>query len=340
MSWFDTSHSRKNLLTGEWVLVSPHRTERPWQGQLEMAEESLLSKYKADCYLCPGNERAGGIRNPDYSGTFVFDNDFAALARSSSEMEQADPLLVCRDESGRCRVVCYSERHDVRLATMRPRDIAAALATMFAEFDELDRDDNISYVQMFENRGAMMGCSNMHPHAQIWATSHVPNEPAKERRTQQAYFATNQSPLLGDYLQRELDLSERVVFENSSFVALVPYWATWPYETLILPRIPVAAPTELDATAVYDLGCALRQVIDAYDHMFHTSTPYSMGFHPRPSDRGDDSSWVFHAHLCPPLLRSATVRKHMVGFEMFGMPQRDLTPELAAQWLRKNLVQQ
>lgn len=340
MSWLDTSHSRKNLLTGEWVLVSPHRTERPWQGQLEMAEESLLSKHRADCYLCPGNQRSGGIRNPAYSGTFIFDNDFAALARTGIEMDQADPLLVSRAESGRCRVVCYSDRHDLRLATMRPRDIATALAAMFREFDELDQDDDISYVQIFENRGTMMGCSNMHPHAQIWATSHVPNEPAKERDSQRAYFAEHGSPLLTDYLQRELAGRERVIFENAHFVALVPYWATWPYEVLILPRDEIAAPTELADGAVYDLGRAMRQVLDAYDQMFHTSTPYSLGFHPRPSDGGDNSGWIFHVHINPPLLRSATVRKHMVGFEMFSMPQRDLTPELAAQRLKDNLVKQ
>lgn len=340
MSWFDTSHSRFNPLTGDWVLVSPHRTERPWQGQIELAEESPLSKYKHDCYLCPGNERAGGIVNPDYTGTFVFDNDFAALARNATEIEQSDPMFQSRSESGRCRVVSYTERHDLRLATMRPRDIAASLQAMFAEFTELDSDPGISYVQIFENRGTMMGCSNMHPHAQIWATSSLPNEPARERSAQQSWFDEQGTPLLMDYLQRELDADERIVFANDHFVAMVPYWATWPYETLILPREHVREPGELSGKAVYDLGCTLRQVIDAYDHLFHTATPYSLGFHPRPSDGGHDEGWVFHAHINPPLLRSATVRKHMVGFEMFGMPQRDLMPELAAERLRANLVRQ
>ena len=340
MSWFDTSHSRKNLLTGEWVLVSPHRTERPWQGQLELAEESPLSKYKPDCYLCPGNERAGGIRNPDYRGAFVFSNDFSALAQSSAEMEVADPLLMSRSEAGSCRVVCYSERHDLRLANMRPRDIAAALKTVFDEFAELDRRDDIGYVQIFENRGTMMGCSNIHPHAQIWATGNVPNEPEKERAQQREYFDQTGRALLADYVERELEAGERIVFANDYFVVLVPYWAAWPYEAMILPRQAVAGPEELDEYAVYDLGCALRQLLDAYDQMFHTATPYSLGFHPRPSDGGDHRGWVFHAHVNPPLLRSATVRKHMVGFEMFAMPQRDLTPELAAAQLRDNLVRQ
>lgn len=337
MSGRRESHSRQNLLTGEWVLVSPHRTERPWQGQLDEPEADTAADYEPDCYLCPGNSRAGGHRNPDYRGAFVFDNDFPALlpAEAGATEDRGQPLFRSRPETGRCRVVCYSERHDLRLATMTVDQIAAALEAMFAEFRTLDRRDDIGYVQMFENRGAMMGCSNMHPHAQIWATRNVPNEPGKELQTQLAYFRRHSRPMLLDYLQRELELDERVVAANDRFAAVVPYWAVWPYEALILPRRPLASPDDFDSDDVAGLAETFKRVLSAYDSLFAASVPYSMGFHPRPSDGNDCAGWIFHAHIYPPLLRSATVRKHMVGFEMLGMPQRDLTPELAAERLRE-----
>ena len=329
-----SSHSRRNLLTGDWVLVSPQRTERPWQGQIEDVEQDAASDYQDDCYLCPGNARAGGHTNPGYTETFVFDNDYPALS-ATTVLPSDDALLQHRSETGRCRVVCYTAKHGQRLATMDESAAVIALRALFSEFAELDNDPSISYVQMFENRGTMMGCSNLHPHAQIWATSAMPNEPAKERVTEREYHAANQRPLLRDYLDRELQSGERVVCQNDSFVSLVPFWATWPYETLIVPRQDISEPGELTAASLGALADALQTTLQACDSLFGTSTPYSMGFHPRPSDGEDCSGWIFHVHIYPPLLRSATVRKHMVGFEMLAMPQRDLTPELAAERLRQ-----
>lgn len=335
----NTSHSRLNLLTGEWLLVSPHRTERPWQGQVEEIEAESDVQWDADCYLCPRNSRAGNNENPDYRGCFVFDNDFPALTAAPGP-DGSDAMLQSRSETGRCRVLCYTERHDLRLATMSLADVSHALHALFTEFRQLDEQDGIGYVQMFENRGQMMGCSNMHPHAQIWATQHVPTEALKELEQQRRYLEKHGSPLLMDYLAKELTDGARVVFESTHFVVLVPYWATWPYETLILPRQTIDSPNDLDDAAVGSLAEALQAALRGCDGLFQTSTPYSLGFHPRPSDGKNSDGWVFHAHIYPPLLRSASVRKHMVGFEMLAMPQRDLTPELAAERLRDSLAKQ
>ena len=337
MSRADHSHSRRNALTGEWVLVSPHRLQRPWQGQVESIESEDLNKHDAECYLCPGNERANGLANPDYTGSFVFDNDFAALTATSEIGPVTHPLFASRPESGCCRVICYTERHDLRLATMDGDDLNAALVAMIQEFTSLDSREDIAYVQIFENRGQMMGCSNPHPHAQVWATSDLPTEPAKELAAQLKYWQEHDSVLLDDYLRAELEDGERIVRASEHSVALIPYWAVWPFETLLLPRRVVAAPDELNAEEVADLASNLGQVLACYDNLFGVAAPYSLGLHPRPSDGSPHPEWQFHIHIYPPLLRSATIRKHLVGFEMLGMPQRDLTPEVAAEKLRQTL---
>ena len=311
--------------------------QRPWQGQIEATEPERLPGHDPKCYLCPGNARANDNRNPDYTGPFVFDNDFPALTSASDVQAGQDALFRTRPESGRCRVICYTEQHDLRLATMSIDSICNALDAMIDEFRKLDREPDVGFVQLFENRGAMMGCSNAHPHAQVWATQHLPTEPAKELQGQIDYFEEHGRPLLEDYLQAELEHSERLVVDGDHFVALVPYWAVWPYEVLLLPRRTVAAPDELDADEIRGLAVVLRAVLGGYDTMFATSAPYSLGIHARPSDGRPHPEWQLHVHIYPPLLRSASVRKHLVGFEMLGMPQRDLTPEVAAAALRDTI---
>jgi UDPglucose--hexose-1-phosphate uridylyltransferase len=338
MSLQTHSHRRKNLLTDEWILVSPHRTQRPWQGQVDDPENGGSVAYDPGCYLCPGNERAGGAQNPPYVGGFAFDNDFAALSPVSEVGPTGNPLFEAEAESGTCRVVCFSEQHHLRLAIMDDAGVTAALQLLFDEFHALDGRDDIGYVQVFENRGAMMGCSNPHPHAQVWATRSVPVEPSKELATQAAHFSGNGRKLLLDYLDAELDAGERLLSLNEHAVSLVPFWACWPFETLLVPRRSVAGPDEMTADEVAGLAAVLRRTVMAYERLFQSSVPYSMGFHPRPSDGGMHPEWQFHAHIYPPLLRSATVRKHMVGFEMLGTPQRDLTPETAAGRLRDALA--
>jgi UDPglucose--hexose-1-phosphate uridylyltransferase len=334
MSMQELSHSRKNLLTNEWVLVSPHRTQRPWQGQLEPADTADITDFDPQCYLCPGNERANGNRNPDYQGPYVFDNDFPALSNERDPNLHSSEFFEARPETGCCRVVCFSEQHDQRLSTMTTGQVQLALGAMFNEFQKLDQQADISYVQVFENRGQMMGCSNPHPHAQIWATSELPTEPAKELQTQRQFWDSNKRTLLGDYLQQELQKEERIVGTNEHFVALVPFWAVWPFETMVIPRREFAAPGEMQDEETHALADILKRTLASYDALFNVPAPYSMGFHPRPSDGEPHPEWVFHAHLYPPLLRSASIRKHLVGFEMLGMPQRDITPELAAEKLK------
>jgi UDPglucose--hexose-1-phosphate uridylyltransferase len=328
-------HRRLNPLTGEWVLVSPHRTERPWQGQVESAPAAATVAYDHACYLCPGNERAGGATNPPYTGTFVFDNDFAALKPDTPAGEFHEKgLLVASAEAGRCRVVCFSPRHDLTMARMSVPELRNVVDTWVQEFSLLANDPQINAVHIFENRGAMMGCSNPHPHGQIWANQTLPNELAKELTAFRKSYAMQGTTLLQDYLTLELEKEERVVVANDHFVLLVPFWAVWPFETLLVSRRPVSALDELKYEERTALAGILRQATIRYDNLFRTSFPYTMGFHQRPTDGAKYPEFHLHAHFYPPLLRSASVRKFMVGFEMLGMPQRDITAETAAKWLR------
>jgi UDPglucose--hexose-1-phosphate uridylyltransferase len=328
-------HRRFNPLRREWVLVSPHRTDRPWQGQVESDPAEAALTYDPSCYLCPGNPRAGGAKNPNYSQTFVFDNDFAALKPDmpSGEIDEQG-LLVARSESGRCRVVCFSPRHDLTLARMGVSDVRRVVDTWAEEFSTLARDPRIRSVQIFENRGAMMGCSNPHPHGQIWANETLPNELEKELLAFRDYRQLHKTTLLQDYLELELKKKERLVCENNHFVLLVPFWAVWPFETMLISRRPMSGLDELDHDERTALAEILRQATIRYDNLFCTSFPYTMGLHQRPTDGGEYPEFHFHAHFYPPLLRSATIKKFMVGYEMLAMPQRDITAETAAQWLR------
>jgi UDPglucose--hexose-1-phosphate uridylyltransferase len=320
------SHRRLNALTGEWVLVSPGRDQRPWGGQVEKPAVTASLPFDPSCYLCPGNSRAGGVRNPDYADTFVFDNDFGALQPAPPEETGVDTgLLQSRPERGICRVVCFSPRHDLTLSQMSADGVRHVVDVWAAQYDELRAKDFIRWVQIFENRGEMMGCSNSHPHGQIWAASALPNEGAKELAT----FEDRASCVLCDYLTLETQSRERLVCENAGFVAVVPFWAVWPFEVLVTARRHVADLAGFHDSERADLAGIMQQVTRRYDALFHTPFPYTMGLHQLAHDR-----WHFHAHYYPPLLRSATVKKHMVGYEMLAMPQRDLTPESAAERLR------
>ncbi len=329
-------HRRFNPLTRDWVLISPQRAERPWLGQVEKTPPETLPQYDPDCYLCPGNERAGGVRNPSYTGTFVFDNDFASLLPDATAHDSAPshPLLVSSPERGLCRVVCFSPRHDLTLPELDNPVIENVLEAWRRESVALGAMDFIRYAQVFENKGALMGCSNPHPHSQIWAQSQLPNEIARELDSQAAYFAEHHHPLLMDYLVEEHHRAERIVFQNGSFTALVPFWAVWPFEILLVAHRPAASLADLTPAEISALAEALKQVTTRYDNLFEISFPYSMGFHQAPSDGQSHPEWVLHAHFYPPLLRSATVRKFMVGYEMLAMPQRDITPESAAERLQ------
>ena len=328
-------HRRFNPLTREWVLVSPHRVERPWQGQVESVSQEAQPSFDPNCYLCPGNARAGGVRNPAYTTTFAFDNDFAALKPDVPAQEVREgELLVARSEAGRCRVVCYSPRHDLTMARMSVTELRAVVEVWVHELTELGNQPRVQSVQIFENRGAMMGCSNPHPYGQIWANESLPNDLARELESFADYYRRHATSLLGDYLSLELEKQERLVCRNDRFVALVPYWAVWPFETLLVSRRRVASLEELDGPERTALADILRQTTIRYDNLFHTSFPYTMGFHQRPTDGQEHPEFHLHAHFYPPLLRSATVKKFMVGYEMLAMPQRDITPEAAAARLR------
>jgi UDPglucose--hexose-1-phosphate uridylyltransferase len=345
-------HRRFNPLRQEWVLVSPHRTERPWQGQVEAIHREQPPSYDPQCYLCPGNRRSGGHTNPRYESTFVFENDFAALVSSSPDgghsVPGQSPLFMARAERGICRVVCFGPRHDLTLPRMEVEQLTAVVDRWIAEHVALASIPWISYVLIFENRGPMMGASNPHPHGQIWATESIPNEPAREQASLLGYRSTHGGCLLCDYLAAETAARERIICENDAFVAVVPFWAVWPFETMLIARRHFGAIDELIDAERRALADVLRRLTTRYDNLFETSFPYSMGFHQRPligdeaglhltahETRGGDAGvWHFHAHVYPPLLRSASIRKFMVGFEMLGSPQRDVTPEAAAARLR------
>ena len=328
-------HRRFNPLAGEWVLVSPHRARRPWQGQVERPAVETRPAYDPTCYLCPGNARAGGVRNPAYSGTFVFDNDFAALQPGGAPVQvNAGDLLVAHDEPGLCRVICFSPRHDLSLADMSPAAVRAVVDLWAAQTEELGHRPEIGSVQIFENKGQAMGASNPHPHGQVWAQRTVPLHPAREGERQRAHHARHGRTLLADYLALELAREERVVLATEHFVALVPFWAVWPFETLVVSRRPVGQLSALSDAERDGLAEVVRRLTGRYDRLFDVAFPYSAGVHQAPTDGQPHPEWHLHLHFYPPLLRSATVRKFLVGYEMLGEPQRDLTAETAAARLR------
>ncbi|MCE7947297.1 MAG: UDP-glucose--hexose-1-phosphate uridylyltransferase [Chloroflexi bacterium CFX4] len=331
----DHPHRRFNPLSGEWILVSPHRTKRPWQGQIETPPAEVRPEYDPQCYLCPSNVRANGEQNPEYASTYVFTNDFPALLPETPYGTHAPhPLLRAESERGTARVVCFSPRHDLTLAEMETPAIRLVVDEWCRQYAELAALPNISYVLVFENRGAMMGASNPHPHGQIWATEHLPQQISLEDATQRAYWQQHRRSLLADYLEAELASGERLIHLNAHFAVLVPFWAVWPFETMIISRRHVGAMTDLTTDERDALADALHALTVRYDNLFHVSFPYSAGFHVRPTAEGDWAHWHFHAHFYPPLLRSATVRKFLVGYEMLGTPQRDITAEQAAERLR------
>ena len=328
-------HRRFNLLTGEWLLVSPHRAKRPWLGQEEAPTPEARPSYDPACYLCPGNSRAGGLSNPDYSDTYVFDNDFPALMSDSPAGDiDDDGLLRARSERGICRVVCFSPRHDLDIPRMDSSRIRRLIEVWQEQSIQLASIPGIRYVQIFENRGEMMGCSNPHPHCQIWAGESLPNGPAREQQAQHAFLQERGSCLLCSYLKVELRRKVRIVEQNSDFVALVPYWAIWPFETLVVSRRHISGFDRLLERERVALADLMKKLTTRYDNLFRTRFPYSMGFHQRPTDGEEHPEWHLHAHYFPPLLRSSTVRKFMVGYEMLGTPQRDITAESAAERLR------
>jgi UDPglucose--hexose-1-phosphate uridylyltransferase len=354
---FTLPHRRYNPLTREWVLVSPHRAQRPWLGQVEKGQDEQLPAHDATCYLCPGNARVGGtIQNPNYTGTFVFDNDFMAVLPPADDtvtrwqgdrVKETEPVTVSTGHPvtpsslfavepvpGLCRVVCFSPRHDLTLPEMPVAGVEAVLRAWAAQSAELGALDFIEYVQVFENKGAVMGCSNPHPHSQIWATRSLPNEPAKELAAQADYFGEHGRPLLLDYVAEERRRGERIIATNAHFTALVPFWAVWPFEMMIVAHRAAGTLPELSDAEFTALAEILRNVLIRYDNLFEISFPYSMGFHQAPFDGRPHPEWVLHLHAYPPLLRSATVKKFMVGYEMLAMPQRDITPEQAAERLR------
>lgn len=327
-------HRRYNPLSREWVLVSPHRTKRPWQGQIEPDSAPARLPYDPQCYLCPGNLRANGEHNPQYERTFVFTNDFAALLPDAPPGHFEHGLLRAESERGTARVVCFSPRHDLTLAEIDLDTLTAVVDVWAEQYLDLGADPNINHIQIFENRGAMMGASNPHPHGQIWAQQHIPLNVQREHEAQADYFAANGRSLLADYLEQELIDGERLVCENEHFVALVPFWAVWPFETMVISRRHVGAIPDLAADERRALADVFKRLTTRYDNLFQTSFPYSMGFHQRPTDGAEHPYWHLHAHFLPPLLRSASIRKFMVGYELLGEPQRDITAEQAATRLR------
>ena len=330
-------HRRYNPLINEWVLVSPHRAKRPWQGQNENIISDALPQYAPTCYLCPGNMRANGIHNPDYKEAFVFENDFAALKQDEIDWEESQntTFFKARPERGISRVVCFSPNHNETLPEMSVEAIENIIQTWQQEYTTLGKMDYINYVQIFENKGSVMGCSNPHPHGQIWAQSSLPTQVEKTHKNLKAYFDQHQNTLLHEYLQEELQKKERIVIENAHFVALVPFWAMWPFETMIVSKRTVAKINHFSLDEVHHFAIILKQLTTKYENLFETSFPYSSGIHQAPTDGTEHPEWHFHMHFYPPLLRSATVKKFMVGYEMMGESQRDITPEKSAAMLRE-----
>ena len=335
INFAEDPHKRYNPLTGEWVLVSPHRMKRPWQGKVEAPAVLERPAYDPACYLCPGNKRADGETNPAYTTAYAFTNDYAALlpATPDGNYNEGD-LLVAKNQRGTSRVICFSPRHDLTLPEMSTEEIRAVVALWTKEYAALAANPDIKYIQIFENKGEIMGCSNPHPHGQIWALNDIPTEPEKETRQQKAYYEAKGRSLLGDYLALEEKQQKRIVYSNDHFVALVPFWAVWPFETMILSRRHVQSIVEFTEEEQAGLADVLRRLTTRYDNLFQTSFPYSAGMHQAPVNDGPHPEWHWHMHFYPPLLRSATVKKFMVGYEMMAGPQRDVTAEWAAERLQ------
>jgi UDPglucose--hexose-1-phosphate uridylyltransferase len=333
---YEDPHRRYNPLIKEWVLVSPHRSKRPWQGQKEVVATNTLPAYDPECYLCPGNVRANGAVNEQYENSFVFENDFAALKQEEIEQEvvETDTFFRAKSERGISRVVCFSPNHNLTLPELSVPEIENVVTTWQKEYTDLGAIDYINHVQIFENKGSVMGCSNPHPHGQIWAQSSLPTQVEKTQNSLKEYFEKNNSNLLLDYLKEELKLKDRIVIENDHFVALVPFWAIWPFETMIIAKRHVTKITDFDAIEKTAFASILKQLTTKYDNLFNTSFPYSSGIHQSPTDGESHPEWQFHVHFYPPLLRSATVKKFMVGYEMMGESQRDITPEKSAETIR------
>ena len=333
-TYSDVPHKRYNPLTGEWILVSPHRTKRPWQGKEEKIQKEQRPEYVKDCYLCPGNERAEGNQNPEYEQDFVFTNDFAALLPDTELDEfKAGPLFKSKTVKGTCQVICFTPRHDMTLAEMDAPDIENVINLWQDQTEELGK--KFQWIQIFENKGAMMGCSNPHPHGQIWAIDDLPVEAKKENINQKQYFKQNNSPMLLDYARNESELMARTITENESWIIVIPFWAFWPFETLVLPKFQVARLPQLDQRRKSDLAAVLKNLLVKYDNLFNTPFPYTMGWHQAPFNQESPDHWTLHGHFYPPLLRSATVKKFRVGYEMLAESQRDLTAEKAAQYLNQ-----
>ena len=335
---FDLSehtHRRYNPLTGQWIQVSPHRSKRPWQGQEENVPAQTAVNYDPLCYLCPGNARSGGEQNPNYQSTYSFRNDFSPLVEDTPYGKiNEQELIIARSEKGICKVVCFSPRHDLTIPELNLVDVVKVVKHWITDFEEMGARDFINYVQIFENKGAVMGCSNPHPHGQIWALETIPHEPLEKQVYQVGYFTRNGSTLLADYVKLELRKGERIILENGDFVALVPFWAAWPFETMIIPKRPMARITDMTESEIVAMADIYRKLTIRYDNLFEVSFPYSAGIHQAPTDGHDHKEWHWHMVFYPPLLRSATIKKFMVGFEMLGNPQRDITPEFGAAKLR------
>jgi UDPglucose--hexose-1-phosphate uridylyltransferase len=334
---FEKTHIRKNILTGEKVLVSPHRNKRPWQGKVEKREKSMNIGYDAECYLCATNSRTGGQINPSYSDTFVFENDFAALHSQVGSEEIKNGLLEATSEKGICKVICFSPNHSLTLAKMSILEIVKVIQTWQHEFKELSEKDFINSIQIFENRGEIMGCSNPHPHGQIWAQETIPVEIKKKTTNFLNYYKKKNTSILEDYSKQELSEDKRVVYQNEDFLVVVPFWAVWPYETMIIPKQKAKNILQMNESKIINFAKAIKTITAVYDKVFDTSFPYSAGIHQAPTDHNSYQGWHWHMSFYPPLLRSASVKKFMVGYEMFAMPQRDTTPEQAASIL-KNLI--